>query len=406
MSSSTAKKGQPADDPYDILGIAFGATEAQITKAYRKLALKYHPDKQRSRSGGGLSHPKAKEQEEEIAKRFHDIKEARSFLLDAEHAEDRRQFDAKRESDRIRRETEAVRDRQMSDRRKRMREELKEKEAQAQQEREASNGRARKQQKKDRQEQELVDQLRKESQKRKEEHANRNAEKELERELRKERKERKGTLEERQIRLKWDRKKMKISPSDDSIATLLSPFGIVESVEFLGKKGNQALVTFQDTSSCRPCVDAYARSKEMRAKFVGQRKDQNEDDDEEIAGEHGTVPLTTPIPRGRDTETLEERRLRQAAEREALLRQMHDAGVEEQMDSKTNPSPTKSKTSSRSSSSKTDRPRTTTSFPIPLPDTEKFKGLSPSQKLEILEEEILAGLVTPQQLQSLKTVKV
>ena len=126
MSSNNTnnKKGQPSIDPYDALGIAFGASEAEITKAYRKLALKLHPDKQRP----GLT---AKVQEE-IAKQFHDIKEARAFLLDVEHAEDRRQYDARRESERIRRETEAERERHMSDRRKRMRDQLREKEAQAQ----------------------------------------------------------------------------------------------------------------------------------------------------------------------------------------------------------------------------------------------------------------------------------
>jgi curved DNA-binding protein CbpA len=33
------------DDPYKILGVATDATEADIKKAYRKLALKHHPDK-------------------------------------------------------------------------------------------------------------------------------------------------------------------------------------------------------------------------------------------------------------------------------------------------------------------------------------------------------------------------
>jgi curved DNA-binding protein len=40
---------------YDILGVAKNATDAEIKKAFRKLARKYHPDIAKDKSGSEIS---------------------------------------------------------------------------------------------------------------------------------------------------------------------------------------------------------------------------------------------------------------------------------------------------------------------------------------------------------------
>lgn len=49
-------------NPYEVLGVSYGATDAEVTKAYRKLVKKYHPD----------LHPG----DEEAAKKMREINEA------------------------------------------------------------------------------------------------------------------------------------------------------------------------------------------------------------------------------------------------------------------------------------------------------------------------------------------
>ena len=62
-------KSEKQEDYYEILGVKKDATEAEIRKAYRKLALKWHPDK----------NPDNKEEAEE---KFKKINEAYSVLSD------------------------------------------------------------------------------------------------------------------------------------------------------------------------------------------------------------------------------------------------------------------------------------------------------------------------------------
>src|ERR671929_479497 len=63
-------------DPYDILGVPRSASEADIKKAYRKLAKTYHPDRNKN-------DPKAKD-------KFAEVNTAYEILGDADK---RKQFD-------------------------------------------------------------------------------------------------------------------------------------------------------------------------------------------------------------------------------------------------------------------------------------------------------------------------
>ena len=54
-------------DYYKILGIAKGATDDEIKKAYRKMAVKWHPDKNKS--------PEAEEKFKDIAMAYDVLKD-------------------------------------------------------------------------------------------------------------------------------------------------------------------------------------------------------------------------------------------------------------------------------------------------------------------------------------------
>ena len=77
---SAGQRQRPSDDgdrpdtrdPYTILGIAPGASEAEIKSAYRRLAAQYHPDK--------VQHL-GREFQDLAAKRFRDIQDAYDSLI-------------------------------------------------------------------------------------------------------------------------------------------------------------------------------------------------------------------------------------------------------------------------------------------------------------------------------------
>jgi DnaJ homolog subfamily C member 17 len=366
--SSSKTKSVPEKDPYEVLGLTFGASDAEIAKAYRNLARTLHPDKlvaQKHLTDADLS---------QTAIRFHEIQAARAFLLNVEHAESRRTYDAKHASDRMRRAADKAREVGMTERRKRMRDELKLHEEQA-----ASGSRRKQQQPSSSSSSAPATAQKDELERQGRELCERYAAKAAAAELH-ERNQAALQLQERQIRLKWSRKKLKAaghaSPSEDSIAKMIfQSCGSVEGVQMIGAKGNVALVTFHEESSCKKAVEAYATSDIWRATYVSKVKQREQDED-----------VTTPAQpqswqRGR--EDVRDWKIRQAAEREALLRRM-----EQDEDDGT----------ARLQTTGTARP-----FPPPFPNDYSTFTL-PLDKLEKAEEMLLQGIVSDQSIQRMKIV--
>jgi len=72
---------KPSDDPYNVLSVPRNATASQIKSAYRKLALKYHPDRQTTL-----------EEKERCSKVFVKIGNAYEILADNERREEYDRF--------------------------------------------------------------------------------------------------------------------------------------------------------------------------------------------------------------------------------------------------------------------------------------------------------------------------
>ena len=66
-------RGEPLQNPYQLLNLKHGATDPEIAKSFKRLMLRLHPDKQPA--------DQSAEEAEDVSRKFHDVKDAKSFLL-------------------------------------------------------------------------------------------------------------------------------------------------------------------------------------------------------------------------------------------------------------------------------------------------------------------------------------
>ena len=361
----------PDQDPYQVLGLSFGASDAEIAKSYRQLARTLHPDKLASQNMTAAALERA-------AVRFHELQAARAFLLHPEHAADKLAYHNQRASMQQRQRADEIRDRTMSERRKRMRTELQRQEQQEQQQQQQNSSYSATTGSKQAKTTTTATKAELERQGRelREVYGAKVAHREQEQDA--------TERERRQIRLKWSRKKLQQQqqtsgasggPSEDSMAQQLTKlFGTVESVQLIGSKGNAALVTFQNESSCDRCVQAYATSEIWRASHVNADKQHQQQRNQNVAAQ----------PVAHDRENVQDWKVRQAAERERLMQQLvnEETGDTSRASRKTTTNPRDDQLQHRP-------------FPPDFPATADFVALStPLEKLEHAEQLILGGVST------------
>jgi DnaJ homolog subfamily C member 17 len=351
-------------NPYEALSLKNFATSVEIKKKFRELSLKLHPDKRQANI--------SQKEKDDLDHQFILVQEARSFLLDDEYRDKKEKYDAKLQSEILRKEDDQRREEQMGSQRRKMKKDLEDKINQLKR---TSDNRM---QSKDT----AFDDLKTSGKRMRESYSDRWLQEE-ERRSYEQRKRRKDEIEDRQVRVKWSRKKIG-GQSEDSLAKLLERFGTIEEVELIGSKGNAALVTFADASSCQTCVDAYLHSDELRATYLGARKQQadkaeNDDDVSDF--------LRSSLKRERDRESVEERKLRQAAEREAILRSMEMGNVNK---------------SHEQLHEGLQKVKKSVVFPPSLPQCTS-ELLSSIERLEQAENEILKGLLSSDDIKFMQT---
>lgn len=205
-----------------------------ISKTIRKLSLKYHPDKS--------SDPKA-------PAIFLLIQKAKEILLDEEK---RKIVDNHIQAIAKRKEYDEVRDRTMDDKRKKMKADLEERMKSLNKVSSVSMNIQ-----SHRNNEMNMNDLRKETQKKRDEFSNFFANVSSKAEDASN-----DYLQARQIKVKW--KAHKQSHSDDSLFQLFKIYGDIQDVKLYGDKGNAAIITYNDTSSCIIACSSYIDSKEFR----------------------------------------------------------------------------------------------------------------------------------------------
>mmetsp|Transcript_26369 Transcript_26369/g.34660 ORF Transcript_26369/g.34660 Transcript_26369/m.34660 type:complete len:319 (+) Transcript_26369:164-1120(+) len=296
-------------DYYGILGLAIGASEKKVSKAYKKMALKYHPDKNPGN---------------EAAAMFLKIKKAQSILLDAEK---RAAYDKKRNAKLKRAQRDTERFQAMDAKRRKLRDELERRERMARGEPVKPEDLTEEQRKKQaaaaekRRFKSEVERLRQEGQRRRTEATydavNRaGVEKETP-------KSNKGEVEpkksgaKQQIKVKWKTKKM--SHSDDTLWQLFRRYGEVVGLALSeAGKGNSAVVTFASQHQAEAAIKAFEKEKDMRVTLLGDKKKKKFwTPDQSVPKKQ--APEMTNLVSERDKESIAEMKIRQAAERQRLL---------------------------------------------------------------------------------------